>query len=216
MGLFILKTTFLLSLCAALSFCGGGSSGTQDEPTLPQKSRQPVIMIFGDSIAAGIDSPLCSSLWPYNRSEGGLMAVHAVAKFKAAVDVIRPAIIILQIGTNDLAQRDLLDVPPSAYLDSMREMVGYARDRGAVVILGSLTPVCGDVQEAWRPPEVIREYNAALLILAGETGARWVDLYSPMAGPDGLARQEYVIDGLHPSPLGYGVMEIEICRAVYQ
>ena len=217
MGQFILKAASLLSLLAVLSCGGGGGGGSSDpEPSLPQKSRQPVVLLFGDEILESLSSPLCSSLWPYNRSEGGLMAVHAVAKFKAAVDVIRPAIVILQIGTNDLAQRDRLDVPLGAYLDAMRGMVGYARARNLTVILGSLTPVCGEVQEAWRPPEVIREYNAALYSLALDFGARWVDLYGPMVGPDGKAREDYVIDGLHPSPLGYGVLEIEICGAVYQ
>lgn len=198
-------------VCLVVFGCGDGGGGGSSEtsPGLPQKNRSPVVLLFGDSILDNLSSPVCSTLEPFNRSDGGLMAVHAIAKFKVAVDVIKPAIIILQIGTNDLAQRNLLDVPLSAYLDAMRDMVGYARVRNLTVILCSLTPAYGDAQKALRPPEVIQEYNVALYSLAMDFGAWWVDLYGPMD------KEEYFVDGLHPSAMGYAVMEIEICKAIY-
>jgi len=123
---------FLLALLAA---CGGG------QPKLPPLAPDAVVLAFGDSLTFGIGAnagesyparlealigrKVVSAGVPGEASAGGL------ARLPAALDEVKPQLVILCHGGNDFLRK--LDEAQAA--NNIRAMVRLARSRGAQVVL---------------------------------------------------------------------------------
>ena len=98
------------------------------------------IVLFGDSqIANWPVSTSFGALPVLNRGVGGDWAVKASARFKQAVIPLNPSMVVILIGTNDLAHQQ----PVELVLSSIREMVSSAREHGAIVISAVCCPRVG-------------------------------------------------------------------------
>ena len=122
---------FLLALLAA---CGG-------QPKLPPLAPDAVVLAFGDSLTFGIGAnagesyparlealigrKVVSAGVPGEASAGGL------ARLPAALDEVKPQLVILCHGGNDFLRK--LDEAQAA--NNIRAMVRLARSRGAQVVL---------------------------------------------------------------------------------
>jgi hypothetical protein len=111
---------------------------------------------------------------------------------------------VLLAGTNDIRSPDATS---SAAVQNIKDMAEMASEVGIQPVLCLLPPL--------NPPDgvdyssQIAKMNAAITSLAATKGYLLVDFNSPM-----LAHPEYFVDGIHPSPAGYAVMEAALAAVV--
>jgi lysophospholipase L1-like esterase len=157
------------------------------------------IVLFGDSqIANWPVSTSFGALPVLNRGVGGDWAVNATTRFKQEVIPLNPSIVVILIGTNDVAHQQ----PVELVLSSIRAMVSGARERGATVIVCSLLPARGEAARV-RPNDQLKQLNSKLQKLAAEQGASYSDLYSALADNQGELPAVFSDDGLHLNSAGY-------------
>jgi lysophospholipase L1-like esterase len=133
-----------------------------------------------------------------NRGRGGESVVEGNARLPGVLAQDMPEVLLIQEGANDVnASRD-----PAAIAASLRSMVRAGRDRGALVLLGTLLPQ--------RPPELgscrgfgasrIAAVNDQIRAVAADEGIVLVDLFQAFGGVPG---DLIGADGLHPTEAGY-------------
>jgi lysophospholipase L1-like esterase len=165
-------------------------------------------VFLGDSITEG---------WSYadpglfvpgtvNRGISGQTSPQLLLRFMADVVALKPRVVHLMIGTNDVAG-NTGPTSPQAYKDNVRAMAYLAKANGIVMVLGSIPPAD---RMTWRPdmkPAArIAELNAWLKTFAAERGLVFADYYAALAGPGGDLPAGYGPDGVHPNGAGYAVM----------
>lgn len=140
--------------------------------------------------------------WPVsNRGFGGAV-VSQVVHFAPRLVPTSPAprAILLYCGGNDLAW----GVRVASVVAGVERFLAIARERAPetpVYLLSvGMTP---SRFLSWRR---VRLLNERLRELAERSGARWVDVATPMLGRRGRPRRDlFLFDGIHPSPEGYAV-----------
>ncbi len=131
-----------------------------------------------------------------NQGLGGEKAALARNRFLAALSSLRPEVVLLMEGYNDIPGG--ADGAASTAAREIRIMAAEARLRGMRVFLA--TPVPG------RPggnkaisPVLLLDYANRMRVVAAQEGAVLVDLYTTLGDP-----QRYIgVDGLHPNEAGY-------------
>jgi lysophospholipase L1-like esterase len=105
--------------------------------------------------------------------------------------------------------------------DNFRAMCELAEKHGVKVVLCLLLPVSdytSHKQTDRRPPSDILKLNAWLRRYAAEIEAEVVDYYSILVDGQGMLKEGYSDDGLHPNDRGYALMapaaEASIARAL--
>ncbi len=118
-------------------------------------------------------------------------------RFRAALNTLRPEVVLLQEGVNDLHHYGTSAVPEVA--KALRQMVIEARSRGMRVYVGTLLPErqCGCRAFA---PDLIAPANDQIRAMAAAEGALLVDLHQAFGGQTSTLLG---IDGLHPNEAGY-------------
>jgi lysophospholipase L1-like esterase len=155
------------------------------------------IVLFGDSqISRWPVATSFGQLPVLNRGVAGDLATEAQQRFEQQVVAMRPAAVVILIGTNDIGHGKSVD----EVLGTIRQMVQMARATGAAVMLCSVLPARG---EAARIRPSIRPVNEGLRELARREGAVYVDLYSAVLNQRGEFADDYSDDGLHPNGAGY-------------
>ncbi|WP_428310281.1 GDSL-type esterase/lipase family protein [Hydrocarboniphaga sp.] len=188
----------------------------RDWPNLGQY-RDANAALAGRSVEAVFIGDSITEFWGYadtalfsgkvhNRGISGQTTPQMLLRFMADVIRLRPTVVHLMGGTNDIAG----NTGPSTYADyqnNLLAMIALARHHGLRVILGSLVPA-GSL--GWRP-EVqprprIAQINAWLRELAAEHGLVYADYHAVLSTPDGAMRADYTRDGVHPTAAGYAAM----------
>ena len=173
---------------------------------LPDADRQ--IVFLGDSIteswqAAGPD--LFARGW-IDRGISGQTSPQILLRFQADVAALRPRLVHIMAGTNDIAGNT-----GPATLDSIEDnitaMVRLAKAAGIRVVLAATPP---SVQFAWKPElkpgPRIAALNARLKAMAGREKVVFVDYAEVLAEPDGAMKADMTFDGTHPDAKGYAAM----------
>jgi lysophospholipase L1-like esterase len=140
------------------------------------------------------------------RGISGQTSSQMVLRFMADVVALKPAVVHILAGGNDLAG----NTGPSEFSDfqnNIRAMVTLALAHGIRVVLGSLTPAAGF---SWRPgidprPR-IAQINAWLQALARERALVYADYHTALTDKDGSMRPDFARDGVHPTAVGYAQM----------
>ena len=172
----------------------------------PAAARQVVFM--GDSITQGwgLADPAFFGPGHVNRGISGQTTPQMLARFQADVVTLRPRVVHIMAGTNDVAG----NTGPTSVQDirnNIVAMVTLAKAGGAKVVLASIPPAASfNWAPALKPADQIREMNAWLKAYAREQGLTYVDYYAAMATPDGAMKPELTFDGVHPDAAGYRVM----------
>jgi len=135
-----------------------------------------------------------------NYGNGGEKAVNARDRFFAALNTVRPDVVLLLEGSNDIALGE--DGAASGAAREISIMVGEARRRGMPVFLATLPP--------GRPggtktiaPFLLTDYNNRMRAVAASGGATLVDINAVLATD---VFRYMGLDGLHPNELGYAKM----------
>ncbi len=170
---------------------------------LPAGSNQVIFM--GDSITDFWNLTQWFPGKPYvNRGISGQTTPQMLVRFRPDVINLQPNVTLILAGTNDIAGNTGYEAP-EIIQGNIQSMAELARAHGAKVVIASLLPVCGAVVGS-RPPEQILALNSFIQGYCKQSGAIYLDYFSPMVGPDGLLIQNLTNDCLHPNANGYNVM----------
>lgn len=142
---------------------------------------------------------------PYlNRGITRQTSAQMLVRFRQDVVDLKPKVVVIQAGTNDLASV----MGPSTegtMAEHFMSMIDLAKAHGIRVVLASVTPVCDCVekkQTARRPVGKIISLNNWLKDYAAQSGAVYLDYYSALV--EGRAfRKDLTADGFLPNDSGY-------------
>ena len=172
------------------------------------KGARPTSVFMGDSITEAWnvgDAPLFTH-GVINRGIGGQTSPQMVVRFYQDVVALRPKVVHIMAGTNDVAG-NTGPSSPEDFKNNIRAMVDLATAHHIHVVLASILPA---EKFAWRadiqPAEQIQQLNAWLRQLADQRKLVYADYYSSLATPSGAFRPELSNDGVHPNTDGYAVM----------
>lgn len=171
----------------------------------PMRDR---VVLMGDSITEG---------WarqPYiggnsalvDRGISGQTASQMLVRFRSDVIALKPAVVHIMAGTNDIAQNNGPETHEEivGYIISMIELAQANRIR---VILAAIPPAA---DFAWRrglsPAPQIQALNSRLKAYAAQHKLVYVDYGSVLATAEGAMKPEYSRDGVHPNAAGYEAM----------
>ncbi len=186
---------------------GGLCKYEKANAALPPATPNRVVYI-GDSITEGWRNAI-PGLDPndtINRGYSGQTTPQMLVRFRADVINLKPKIVHLMAGTNDLAG----NTGPTS-LDKIknhfRTMCELAKVHGIRVVIGSIPPA---KSFSWRPglkpAEDIRTLNNWLRTFAETNGFVYVDYHSAMTDSEGGLSAEYAPDGVHPTAVAYALM----------
>jgi len=141
-----------------------------------------------------------------NRGISGQTTAQMVVRFRQDVINLRPKVVVILAGTNDIAG-NTGPMTPEMTENNWQSMTDMARANGIKVVLASITP---SSDFPWRkglhPAEKIRTLNAWLQGYCGNHGFIYLDYYSALVNADGGMKPEYTVDGVHATVKGYEVM----------
>ncbi len=151
-----------------------------------------------------------SVFFPYksyvNRGIGGQTTAQMVVRFRQDVVNLRPKVVVILAGTNDIAG-NTGSMTPEMTENNWQSMADMARANGIKVVFASITP---STDFPWRkglhPAEKIRALDAWLQGYCANHGFIYLDYYSALVNADGGMKPEYTVDGVHASVKGYEVM----------
>jgi len=149
-----------------------------------------------------------------NRGISGQTTPQMLVRFRQDVIDLRPAVVVILAGTNDIAGNTGPSTPEMTE-DNLASMVDLAHANRIRVVLSSITPA---FDYPWKPglspAEKIVGINRWIREYASGHNCVYLDYFSAMAdGRDGM-RAEYSADGVHPNAAGYSVMEPLAERAI--
>lgn len=175
---------------------------------LPVGMARPRVVFIGDSITQGWFDMAPSFFTDNNRvgrGIGGQTTPQMVLRFRQDVIDLKPAVVQIMAGTNDIAGNTGPMTPDQSKANIMT-MAELARAHGIRVILASIPPAANF---PWRPSletaDKIVAMNRWLKAYAAQTGATYADYWAALH--DGKAlRANLTYDGVHPNKAGYAVM----------
>lgn len=148
-----------------------------------------------------------------NRGIGGDTSTYVRKRFAADALQLRPRLIVMKIGTNDLGwgMEQLADSIIDTISENITAMSEDARAAEIPLALCSLLPIWGP---NWYPVPAfttrknaqIVATNARLRAIAADTGAYYIDYYSAVLTDSGELLHELAEDGIHPNAAGYTIM----------
>jgi lysophospholipase L1-like esterase len=171
-------------------------------------STAPRVVFMGDSITENwaLADPAFFERGLVNRGIGGQTTAQMLVRFRADVVALRPKVVHLLAGTNDIAGNT---GPTTAqdFKNNIMSMAEIARTNGIDVILGSIPPAAAF---SWRPklnpaPRV-KELNMWLRDYAAKHSFGFIDYHAPLAGASSELRTDLGNDGVHPNRQGYAIM----------
>jgi lysophospholipase L1-like esterase len=141
---------------------------------------------------------------PYlNRGITHQTTPQMLVRFRQDVISLKPKVVVIQGGTNDLAGF-AGPATEGTISENFMTMAELAKAHGIRVVLASLTPVCNCVTNLTqrRPPGRILGLNGWLKRYAAESGAVYLDYYSALANGREM-NKDLTVDGLVPNDAGY-------------
>lgn len=171
---------------------------------------RPDIVLMGDSITenwARAEPAMFQTGRIAGRGVSGQTSAQMLVRFRADVVALRPRVVHILAGTNDIAGNAGVS-SPDAYKNNIMTMVDLARANGIQVILGAMPPADRFFwQPTLRPAEKINELNAWLRAYAAEKQIAFIDYHAALADEAGGMRRELSVDGVHPNRDAYAIMD---------
>jgi len=223
-----MKTFKLLLPIVFLAMIMGEVSQAQDWANLTRFREENVkagmpepgvkrVVFMGNSITEGwsnIDPDFFAGKPYINRGISGQTTPQMLLRFRADVINLKPAVVVILAGTNDIAGNTGPSTP-EMIMDNIISMTELAKSNGIEVILSSVLPA---FDYPWRPglnpDKKIPELNSMIKKYAVENGIIYLDYFTVMTdGRNGL-KTEYTYDGVHPNKNGYDVMDVLVEKAI--
>ncbi|TGE25895.1 acylhydrolase [Hymenobacter aquaticus] len=189
---------------------------------LPAPPASPArVVIIGNSITEGwvkTDSAFFQGK-PYGYVGRGISGQHTgqtLLRFRPDVINLRPAVVVIIVGTNDVAENGGPYLPERT-MGNIMSMVELAQAHRIRVVLASVLPAA---DFWWRkglnPAPKIVALNQRLKAYAAQQHLVYLDFHTPMADEQQGLKKVYGEDGVHPNLAGYRVMEPLLNQAVAQ
>jgi lysophospholipase L1-like esterase len=165
-------------------------------------------VFLGDSITEGWASTDPDFLSKANVGRGisAQTTPQLLVRMHADVIALKPRVVHIMAGTNDIAQ----NTGPMSPEDSKRNIMAMceiARAHKIHVVLGSVPPAS---KYWWRPDlqpkPVALALNDWMRAYAKETGAVYADYAAALTDADGNVKLNLAKDEVHPTPEGYAAM----------
>jgi lysophospholipase L1-like esterase len=129
-----------------------------------------------------------------------------LVRFQQDVVHLKPAVVVILAGTNDIAGNTGPSTPEMIE-DNFMSMLAIARANNIRFVLSSILPAD---HYNWKPgaapAEPIRAMNVRLKALCEREGLVYLDYYSAMTNAKGGLDPELAADGVHPTAKGYAMM----------
>jgi lysophospholipase L1-like esterase len=171
------------------------------------------VVFFGDSRADWWQVPVIPGLQCVAVGVPGASAAYLARRFPAMVAPLRPDIVVVQLGVNDLtgllshsSDRDQVLATTCAAITAV---VAGAQVLDARVVLTTIFPLARGPLPDRVVQEAIAATNQSLLALAAP-GVQVFDSAAVLAGADGYVRPVYAEDELHLSPAGYAALNLSL------
>jgi lysophospholipase L1-like esterase len=168
------------------------------------------VVFLGDSLTEmwGVAKPELFESAYVNRGISGQTSPQILLRFMADVVALRPRVVHLMCGTNDIAG-NTGPTTPQDFRNNVLAMADLAAANGISVILGSLPPFAA---LTWNPAlgdlrARVRALNDWQRALAAERGLVFADYHAALPDAEGRMRAGFTRDGVHPTRRGYGAME---------
>lgn len=180
--------------------------------------RSACIAFIGDSITSkwpALQPPNeFSGLQIVNRGLPGDTTVNMVARFRRDVIQLRPRVVVISGGLNDLARTSLPIIE-----QNLTVMAQTAREHKIQVILATLPParaLNSQPLSAQQSSEIdpIGALNTWIRSSAAQNHYFLVDYYSVLSDEHGAYKEALTTDGVHPSASGYALMEPLLREAI--
>lgn len=172
-----------------------------------ERGKSPAGVLFlGDSITEGWGN--APDVWnaafgkynPANFGIGGDNTSHVLWRIQnGELDVIRPKVVVLMIGTNNIVWHDAHQIATgtTAVVHAVREKLPESK-----ILLLSIFPRMEKPTEEWRLK--LKAANVEIAKLADDH-IRYFELWDQFLTPDGTLSREIMPDFLHPNVKGYQI-----------
>ena len=178
--------------------------------------ERPRAVFMGDSITeywGGLDPALFAG-GVIDRGISGQTTPQMVLRFRQDVVALRPKVVHIMGGTNDVAGNTGPE-SPDMFRNNIRTMVDLARANGIAVVLAAIPPAAKfNWVPGLQPAARIAELNRWLKSYAAERKLVFADYHAVLAAPDGAMKPAFSADGVHPNAAGYAVMRPVAERAL--
>ncbi len=149
------------------------------------------------------------------RGISGQTTYQMVLRFYEDVVNLHPKAVVINGGTNDIAQNNHPYVEDRTF-QNIVTMTQIAKANGIKVILTSITP-CDHY--TWRPEikdviAKIKSLNARIKAYAKKNKFQYVDYWTEMANEQGAMRDGISEEGCHPNAAGYAIMGPLVQKAI--
>ena len=189
-----------------------GSENTELPAPKPGEQR---VIFLGDEITEQWQNFFPGK--PYlNRGIEGQTSGQMLLRFRQDVISLKPSIVVIQAGSNDLAGLTGPATQPMI-AENIMSMVELAKTNGIKVVLASVTPVCDCTtrQTLKRSPGKIIGLNGWLKEYAEETGSVYLDYYGALAAGRNL-KADFTSDGFLLNDSAYKAMAPLAEKAIAQ
>ena len=170
------------------------------------------IVLIGDSITEGwslMDPDFFKNNNLINRGISGQTSPQMLIRFKQDAIHLKPKLIIINAGTNDIAA-NTGPANPEMIIDNITSMAEIGLKNSINVALSTILPVDRyDWNETIKnAPEMISRVNSSLKKYSEENNLTFIDYYSALVNSDKGMKSSYANDGVHPTKEGYDVMAL--------
>ncbi len=163
------------------------------------------VIFFGDSITDFWD---LSTYFPnqsyVNRGISGQTTPQMLIRFRPDAIALRPKLVILLAGTNDIAG-NTGKTTIKQIQNNLMSIVELAKYHQIRMILASILPV-SEISSATRPLIKIQTLNDWIRQYCAENDCVYLDYHSQMVNDRGFLQSHLSEDGLHPNEAGYKIM----------
>jgi lysophospholipase L1-like esterase len=164
------------------------------------------VVFLGDEITENWGAKFFAGKPYFNRGIAGQTTPQMLVRFRQDVIALKPKVVVIQAGANDLAGV-AGPMTQGTAAEHLMTMMDLAKAHGIRVVLASLTPVCDCFTKvtAWRSPGKIIGMNGWLREFAEQSGAVYLNYYSALVEGRNM-KKELTVDGVIPNDAGYELM----------
>jgi len=184
--------------------------GSDDAELRAPKPGEDRVVFIGDEVTGnwGQGTARFFPGKPYlNRGIEHQTTPQMLVRFRQDVIALKPKVVVIQAGANDLAGY----TGPSSegsMADNFMSMVDLAKFNGIRVVLASVTPVCDCYsvkQTGLRPQGKIISLNGWIRNYAARSGSVYLNYYAALAQGRDL-KKDLTVDGFLPNDAAYDLM----------